>query len=232
MSIRIDSLTKRFGDQLLFDGISLDIEQGGLTALIGGSGCGKTTLLRIVAGLSRPDAGYIRLNGYDLQASPRNALAQLSFLPQAPRFHARLTTRQVLHYYARLRNRSTDEAEEELARWALTEHARHRTADLSGGLRQRLALAICALARAPLFVLDEPGLSLDPHWRARLQEFLAEEAARGATVLVATHLLGEWEGRADRAFVLEHGAVAREAPVDALRDALVVRASERPPLPR
>ena len=230
--IEVRQIGKAFGRQVVLRGLDLTAPRGAVSLLLGDNGAGKTTLLRIVAGLSRPDAGYIRLNGYDLQASPRNALAQLSFLPQAPRFHARLTTRQVLHYYARLRNRSTDEAEEELARWALTEHARHRTADLSGGLRQRLALAICALARAPLFVLDEPGLSLDPHWRARLQEFLAEEAARGATVLVATHLLGEWEGRADRAFVLEHGAVAREAPVDALRDALVVRASERPPLPR
>ncbi len=230
--IEARQIGKAFGRQVVLRGLDLTAPRGAVSLLLGDNGAGKTTLLRIVAGLSRPDAGYIRLNGYDLQASPRNALAQLSFLPQAPRFHARLTTRQVLHYYARLRNRSTDEAEEELARWALTEHARHRTADLSGGLRQRLALAICALARAPLFVLDEPGLSLDPHWRARLQEFLAEEAARGATVLVATHLLGEWEGRADRAFVLEHGAVAREAPVDALRDALVVRASERPPLPR
>lgn len=86
-------------------------------------------------------------------------------------------------------------------------------------MRQRLALAIFALARAPVLLLDEPGLSLDPYWRDRLAEFLAEEARRGRTVLMATHLLGEWEGRADTCLLMRDGRIAGELPVDRLREA-------------
>ena len=91
-------------------------------------------------------------------------------------------------------------------------------AELSGGLRQRLALAVFALARASVLVLDEPGLSLDPEWRQRLQAHLSARAADGATVLVATHLLGEWEGKVDTCVRLEHGRAAGTLPADRLRE--------------
>jgi ABC-type multidrug transport system ATPase subunit len=86
-------------------------------------------------------------------------------------------------------------------------------------MRQRLALAIFALARAPVLVLDEPGLSLDPFWRDRLAAFLTEEAQRGRTVLTATHLLGEWEGRVDRCVLMRDGRIAAELPPGHLRAA-------------
>src|SRR5215203_7434032 len=90
---------------------------------------------------------------------------------------------------------------------------------MSGGTRQRLALAVQSLPAAPVLVLDEPGLSLDPDWRRFLHGELHGAARRGVTVLVATHLLGEWEGQADRCLVLEEGRVARELPPSRLRDA-------------
>src|SRR5690606_9206067 len=102
----------------------------------------------------------------------------------------------------------------ELHAWGLDEHLRATTAELSGGLRQRLALAIFALARAAVLVLDEPGLSLDPAWRLRLQQHLSREAARGAAVLVATHLLGEWEGKVDRCVLMESGQITATLPTD------------------
>jgi ABC-type multidrug transport system ATPase subunit len=105
-----------------------------------------------------------------------------------------------------------------LERWGLQEHLHETTAHLSGGLRQRLAIAVFALARAPVLVLDEPGLSLDPEWRSRLQVHLSAEASRGATVLVATHLLGEWEGKVDACVLLEAGRVSGALPPDRLRE--------------
>jgi ABC-type multidrug transport system ATPase subunit len=90
-------------------------------------------------------------------------------------------------------------------------------------MRQRLALAVFALADAPVLLLDEPGLSLDPEWRYRLQTFLVEEARRGRTVLVATHLLGEWEGQTDRCLVIADGRNAGELPPERLRDAFFNR---------
>jgi ABC-type multidrug transport system ATPase subunit len=212
-------LEKSFGARRVLDGLDLSVDAGAVTLLVGANGAGKTTLLRILAGLSDPDAGKATVAGFDLRRSRREALASLSFLPQAPRFHPRLDATQVCEFYARLRGRSRADAARALEQWELGGHARTPTAKLSGGLRQRLGLAVFALADAPVLVLDEPGLSLDPAWRNRLQEFLTHEARRGRTVLVATHLLGEWEGHADRCCVLDRGRAAGELPPEALREA-------------
>lgn len=209
---------KRFGRREVLMGLDLDVPPGVVTLLVGANGAGKTTLLRIVSGLCQPDAGELRILGSDVVRARLSALASLAFLPQAPRFHARLTTRQVGRYYGKLRGRTAHDVDTELERWGLADHLTATTAQLSGGLRQRLAIAVFALARAPVLVLDEPGLSLDPEWRRRLQAHLTAAAAEGATVLVATHLLGEWEGRTDQCVLLADGRVSGVLPPDRLRE--------------
>ncbi len=92
----------------------------------------------------------------------------------------------------------------------LLEAAQERTGELSGGMRQRLGLALLLLAEAPVLLLDEPGLSLDPGWRTRLQEILREEGTRGRAVLVTTHLIAEWNGVADRCLLCRDGRIERE----------------------
>ncbi len=217
--IRVRQVRKAFGSRAVLDGLDLAVGAGAVTLLVGANGAGKTTLLRILTGLIDPDAGSVTLNGVDLLRYRAKALGEISFLPQAPQFHPRLTTRQVAGYYGRLRDRSSDEVARELAAWDLANHANVMTSHLSGGMRQRLAIAIFALARAPILLLDEPGLSLDPFWRARLQAFLTEEARHGRTVFIATHLLGEWEGRVDTCFAIKAGRIEGELPPDRLRAA-------------
>lgn len=215
--IAAHQLSKRFGERRVLCDLEVEIAPGAVTLLVGANGAGKTTLLRIVTGLCVPDAGTVRVAGHHVVHERLAALGALAFLPQAPRFHPRLTTLQVARYYARLRGRAERDAREELARWGLADHLAAPTTQLSGGLRQRLALAIFFLAHAPVLVLDEPGLSLDPEWRVRLQRQLSAEAQRGATVLVATHLLGEWESKIDRCVLLEGGKVSGALPPDRLR---------------
>ena len=215
-------ITKSYGRRAVLAGLDLEVEPGLVTLLVGANGAGKTTLLRIASGLCVPDGGELRLAGKDVVRDRLGALAHLAFLPQAPRFHVRLTARQVARYYGSLRGRRPGEVDAELDRWGLADHVTATTGELSGGLRQRLALAVFSLARAPVLILDEPGLSLDPEWRARLQEFLGAAAGRGATVLVATHLLGEWEGKTDRCVLLEGGRVRGGLPPDRLRDSFPV----------
>lgn len=220
---------KSFGRRHVLRGLDLDVAPGAVTLLVGANGTGKTTLLRIISGLCAPDAGELRLAGLDIIRARLAALGKLAFLPQAPRFHARLTTQQVARYYGRLRGRTNGEVEGELHRWGLADHVTATTAQLSGGLRQRLGLAVFSLARAPVLVLDEPGLSLDPKWRIQLQMHLNAEAEGGATVLVATHLLGEWEGKTDRCVLLENGRVSGALPPDRLRESFPV--TERVTMP-
>ncbi|MBE7537126.1 MAG: ABC transporter ATP-binding protein [Opitutaceae bacterium] len=212
-------LRKSFGSRHVLSGLTLEIQPGAVTLLVGANGAGKTTAMRLIAGLSKPDAGTISLSGRDLLRRRGEALSQISFLPQAPRFHPRLTVRQTTEFYACLRGRTMENVSTALDVWGVREFADAPTGKLSGGLRQRLALAIFALAEAPILLLDEPGLSLDPGWRERLQQFLHAQARRGCTVLVATHLLGEWEGRVDRCLLVDQGRVAGELPPDRLREA-------------
>lgn len=213
------NLQKSFGSRLILDGLDLTAEAGQVTLIVGSNGAGKTTALRLLAGLSAPDGGTITIEGHDLESVRKQALARLSFLPQSPRFHPRLTALQVARFYAQLRGREPEAVGSAMESWGLNDCAHVPTGKLSGGLRQRLALAVFALADAPVLLLDEPGLSLDPAWRYHLQQFLTGQARAGRTVLVATHLLGEWEGRADRCLLLEKGRCAGELAPEQLRDA-------------
>jgi ABC-type multidrug transport system ATPase subunit len=217
--ITITGLTKTYGCRRVLDGLDLSAAAGQITLLVGANGCGKTTTLTQVCGLSSPDAGRITIGTADLAVSPAAALAQLSYLPQSPRFHPRLSAADILRFYARVRGLPLSRIAAVEARWGLGDARELPTSRLSGGTRQRLALAVLSLPDAPVLVLDEPGLSLDPDWRRFLQAELRAAARRGATVLVATHLLGEWNGQADRCFALEGGRVGRELPPARLLDA-------------
>ena len=221
--IFIHELKKSFGARRVLDGLNFEAMPGAITLLVGANGAGKTTALRSVAGLSDFEAGAISIAGHDLKTARHDALRQLSFLPQAPRFNPHLTVVQVAKFYAQLRGRTLGAVAAALEEWGLAEHARVATGKLSGGLRQRLALAVFALASAPVLVLGEPGLSLDPEWRRRLQHFITEKARRGRTVLVATHLLGEWESLVDRCLLIEHGRCTGEISPEHLRDGFFLR---------
>lgn len=217
--ITLEGLTKSYGRQRVLDGLDLHARPGEVTLLVGANGSGKTTTLRQLCGLSTPDSGRIRIDEIDLAASRQEALGHLTFLPQSPRFHPRLSVGEILRFYASLRDLPPERVSEIEQHWRLGDVRTQPTSRLSGGTRQRLALAVFSLPDAPVLVLDEPGLSLDPDWRRFLHADLHAAARRGRTVLVATHLLGEWDGQADRCFVLEHGRVARELPPSRLRDA-------------
>ena len=210
--ITITGLTKSYERRRVLNGLDLQARPGQVTLLVGANGCGKSTTLRLLSGLSVPDAGSITIGAADLSASRMAALGQLSFLPQSPRFHAKLTAGEILRFYAQLRGLPASRVGEVEERWRLEDLRSQATGRLSGGSRQRLALAVLSLPDAPVLVLDEPGLSLDPDWRRFLQAELRDAARRGATVLVATHLLGEWDRKADRCLVLDGGRVARELP--------------------
>jgi ABC-2 type transport system ATP-binding protein len=217
--IEITELTKAYGSRTVLKDLTFAVEPGEVVLLVGANGCGKSTTLRLLAGLSAPDAGRIAVNGHDIKAEAAVALAGLSFLPQSPRFHQRLTVAQILDFYARLRGLPRARVSAVAARWGLGEFLHTETGRLSGGTRQRLGLAVLDLPDARTLVLDEPGLSLDPDWRRSLHAHLRAVAADGRTVLVATHLLGEWEGQADRCLVLDGGQVEREVSPARLRDA-------------
>lgn len=217
--ISVSGLTKSYAGRLVLDDLEFEARAGDVTLLVGANGCGKTTTMRLVCGLSSPDVGTITVDGHSLSNERTQALVGLSYLPQSPRFHPHLTVRQILEFYAKLRGLPVSRAEAVADRWGLAESRAVRCGRLSGGMRQRVALGVLFMPDAPVLLLDEPGLSLDPDWRRFLQGELRSAVRRGRAVLVSTHLLGEWDDYADRCLVLEGGRISRELPPDRLRDA-------------
>jgi len=217
--IAAENLAKTYGPKLVLRRLSLHAESGQITLLVGPNGAGKSTTMKILAGLIRFDGGRAEVNGFDVYRERLQAQRSLAYLPQSPSFHPRLTCTEVLRFYARLRGVSLSRCESMLEFTELEEFACVRTGALSGGTRQRLGLALLLLADARVLLLDEPGLSLDPGWRKRLQEMLHDEAERGKAVLITTHLVGEWNGVADRCLLCRDGAIERELdPMDLPHD--------------
>jgi ABC-2 type transport system ATP-binding protein len=216
--IQARAIHKRLGTQTVLEDLTFHAAPGQVTLLVGGNGVGKTTTLRVLSGLLRPDTGEAWINGRSIVSARIEAQRQMSFLPQSVAFHPRLTCRAVLKFYARLRGVPVARVDGMLRLAGLEKEARKPAGHLSGGLRQRLGLGVLLLPAAPVLLLDEPGLSLDPEWRSRLRDILRDEARRGRTVLVTTHLLAEWEGAADRCLHVRPGGRVTELDPSRLRE--------------
>jgi ABC-2 type transport system ATP-binding protein len=208
--IAAESITKSYGRKPVLRGISLHADPKQITLMVGPNGAGKSTTIKVLAGLVRPNGGTARVNGFDIAEQRIAAQRSMAYLPQRPSFHPKLTCLEVLRFYAGLRGVPVARCEAMLQLTGLGDVARVRTEKLSGGMRQLLGLAFLLLADAPVLLLDEPGLSLDPDWRKWLQQKLRFEAARGKTILVTTHLIAEWNEVTDRCLLCRDGVIERE----------------------
>ena len=208
--IRSENLVKSYGPKEVLRGISFEARPGEVTLMVGPNGAGKSTTIKILAGLIRPNGGHANVGGHDIMKDTIAAQRALAYLPQRPSFHPRLTCSEVLRFYARLRGVPLTRCDAMLDVTGLGDMARMRTFELSGGMRQRLGIALLLLADAPVLLLDEPGISLDPGWRKRLQETLHFESRRGKAVLVTTHLIAEWNNVADRCLLCRDGIIEQE----------------------
>jgi ABC-2 type transport system ATP-binding protein len=218
--IAAEKLTKAYHRKQVLCGVTFTARPGEVTLLVGPNGAGKSTIMRVLTGLARADGGHALIVGKDIAREKLAAQRQLSFLPQTPNFHPRFTCAQIVDFYARLRGINRGEREAALDAAGLRDVAHEQTRTLSGGMRQRLGLALLLLPDAPVLLLDEPGISLDPGWRRRLQMLLHDEARRGKTVLVTTHLIGEWNNVAHRCLLCRDGLIERELDPARLSDDL------------
>ncbi|HUB15254.1 MAG TPA: ABC transporter ATP-binding protein [Acetobacteraceae bacterium] len=206
LAIDVRDLVKSFGANRVVDGLSLQVAEGEICGFLGGNGSGKTTTIRLICGLLRPDAGGGTCLGYDLlRASPQIRL-QVGYMPQKFSLYDDLTVTENLEFVARLyqladRRRVLADV---LQRFELTRYAQHLARQLSGGWKQRLALAACVLHRPKLLLLDEPTAGVDAKARREFWDLIHEMAADGMTVLVSTHYMDEAE-RCQRVVYLADG---------------------------
>jgi ABC-2 type transport system ATP-binding protein len=206
LAIDVHDLVKSFGASRVVDGLSMQVAEGEICGFLGGNGSGKTTTIRLLCGLMRPDSGGGSCLGFDLLRESPQIRLQVGYMPQKFSLYDDLTVTENLEFIARLyqlpgRERALADV---LQRFELARYALHLARQLSGGWKQRLALAACVLHRPKLLLLDEPTAGVDAKARREFWDLIHDMAADGMTVLVSTHYMDEAE-RCQRVVYLAGG---------------------------
>jgi len=217
MIVAVQDLVKRYGAHTAVEGVSFDVDPGEVFAFLGPNGSGKTTTLKCLVGLNVPTSGKISVCGVDAVADPDESRRHISYLPQRVVFPESFSAREILRFHARLRGLTDGAADEALESAKFNGASGRPVGTYSGGMVQRLGLAVAALPSAPLLLLDEPTASLDPLGVIRFREFVREQRARGTTMIFSTHLLSEAEQLADRVAVFVGGRIVACTGIDEIR---------------
>ncbi len=210
-AVSVTGLWKRYDTTAAVCGVSFEVAKGQIFGLLGANGAGKTTTLECILGLRQPDSGSIQIGGLDLRTHAARIKRLVGAQLQAATLQDRITPRQALDLFGSFYPQSFG-SEELLARFDLEAKADAPFATLSGGLRQRLFLALALINRPTLLVLDEPTAGLDPQARRKLRSLIGEMRAEGRTVLLSTHDLQEADELCDRVAIMDNGRIVAVAP--------------------
>ena len=209
--LTLSGISKSFRTRCVLDHLDLEIGAGESVAMLGANGSGKTTTLRCIAGLARPDAGRIVIGGVDLSCDSIRARSRLSYLPQKSVFPPTLTVRETLAVVARLRGIAAVTVDRELDACGLGALADRGVGHLSGGERQRLAMAVAFLPSVDVYLFDEPSANLDPVASRILFQRARQLKRDGHTLLFTTHIPADVRHLATRIVLLRDGRIESEA---------------------
>jgi ABC-type multidrug transport system ATPase subunit len=218
--VRLERFEKRYGKFQAVKPLDLSVRRGESFAFLGPNGSGKTTIIRALVGLHAPSAGRVWIDGFDVVRSPQEVKQRLSYVPQRVSMPDMLTAREVVTLFAALRRAAPARVDEALELFALDDVADRRVFELSGGMVQRLGLAVAFVGDVPLLVLDEPTLNLDLLGVERLQHLLAELKQKGTTIVFSSHLLRHAMQLADRVAVLVEGELVNVAEMSVFHAAV------------
>ena len=213
VAISTHGLTKRFGEIVAVDNLDLDLDAGRIYGLLGPNGSGKTTLIRLMTGLAKPTSGEVHVLG--VRMPDREVLGRLGYMTQADGIYLELSVWENVRFFGALAGRDDRQSLEDALRVVeLYERRNAPVLELSGGMRRRLSLA-CALVHKPsVMFLDEPTVGIDPQLRVQFWEYFRDLAARGATLVVSSHVMDEAD-RCDELLLMLHGRlIARGSGAD------------------
>jgi ABC-2 type transport system ATP-binding protein len=219
--IELVNLVKKFGDLTAVNDISLTIPRGEFFAMLGPNAAGKTTTLKLLAGLMKPTSGFARVCGFDMQAKPLEARRHIAYVPDFPFLYDKLTAWEFFRFTGQLFQMDGANIEanalELVTRFHLAEFVNRPLESLSHGTRQRVAIVSALLHEPDVFVIDEPMVGLDPQHARVVKDVFKERSRAGVTVLVSTHQLEIAEEMADRIGIIHGGKLIAVGTRDELR---------------
>lgn len=214
--VAVTGLTKSFGRRQVLNNLDFGIPRGRAVAFWGGNGAGKSTTIKCILGLLNFQ-GAIQVGGLDVVRQGKQARRLLGYVPQELSFYPDWTVKRTLHFYAQIKRVATADAQQLLAEVGLQAHATKKVSELSGGMRQRLGLAVALLGNPAVLLLDEFTSNLDAEARDALIALLAGQRSKGLTVLFATHRIEEVQALADEVLCMEHGQIIRRCDAAELK---------------
>jgi len=217
--IEVEGLVKAYQSVTAVDGLSFRVARGEVLGLVGPNGAGKTTTLRCIAGILPPNAGTIRLAGFDLVTQPVESRRRLAFMPDEPRLFEYLTVEDHLAFTARMYGVADAAARARvlLDELELAGKERALPAELSRGMKQKLVVASGQLHDPDVLVFDEPLTGIDPGGIRKMKQTIVRRAAGGSAVIVSSHLLPLVEEICSRVLVLSHGKAVLQGTLEEIR---------------
>lgn len=206
-AIEVENLTKRYGNLLAVNGISFKVRTGEVFAFLGPNGAGKSTTVEIIDMIRRPTSGKVRLLGMDVTKKKRAIVPRIGVLPQDFSSFDRITVRETLQYYSRLFSRAKADIDGLIGLVNLKDKADEQYKNLSGGLQQRLGIAIALVNDPEVVFLDEPTTGLDPRARREVWDVLLGLKQQGKTIFLTTHYMEEAEILADTVAIISKGKI-------------------------
>jgi len=217
--LKTQNLTKRYGGRPAVDNVSLTVEKGDIFGLIGQNGAGKTTFMRLVASLSRPDSGQISLFGETEPAKLTAARARIGTVIEAPALYENLSAEQNLEYYRLQRGiAEKDRVQQALETVSLTGTGKKKFKNFSLGMKQRLGLAVAILHHPDFLILDEPTNGLDPTGIIEMRDLIKRLSQEGITMLVSSHILSELAQVANKYAIIHNGRLLKSLTHEELQE--------------
>ncbi|TNF34921.1 MAG: ATP-binding cassette domain-containing protein [Deltaproteobacteria bacterium] len=221
LAVAVSGVTKRYGDFVAVDALSLAVPRGVVYGVLGPNGAGKTTTLRMINDILAPDAGEIRLFG--ALAPGREAGRRIGYLPEERGLYPKMRVVELLAFFARLRHVPRRDALIRADRWLdrleLSAWRKHAVQDLSKGMQQKVQFAAALIHEPELLILDEPWSGLDPINADVLRDIVLEQRAAGRTILFSTHQMAQAEQICDEVCIIARGKKVLDGPLDQLRRA-------------
>ncbi|MCR9253173.1 MAG: ABC transporter ATP-binding protein [bacterium] len=212
--ISISNITKKFGNLTVLKGINFDLDRGGIFAVLGPNGSGKTTILKIILGMVIPQSGEVMIDGKVVNKSWGHRKG-IGYLPQIARFPDNLTVNELISMIKDIRQMPAEE-KVLIEKFGMEPFLNQKLSNLSGGTRQKVNIILTFMFDSPILILDEPTAGLDPLSLVRLKELIQQEKEKGKIILITTHILNLVESLADEIIFLLEGDIYFKGSVQEL----------------